>query len=136
LQVNAGQLAAMRLDQSIDHLSGDVLYRAHTDVTNETIGADQVWAGFRTISSLTGKGVAVAVIDSGVDATHDALRGRVLATVDFTGGAGVDEFGHGTHIAGLIAGQSGTQDDTRDYRGVAFGAYIVNLRVLKADGSG
>ena len=56
--------------------------------------------------------------------------------MDFTGGDGVDRFGHGTHVAALIAGEAGRTADTRMYRGVAPGAYLLNLRVLGDDGSG
>src|SRR5213080_1543692 len=59
-----------------------------------------------------------------------ALRGRVSATKDFLGGDGRDLYGHGTHIAGIIAGQGVSTPDGKDYRGIAFGAYLVNLRVL------
>jgi serine protease AprX len=88
------------------------------------------------LKPLNGAGVTVAVIDSGIDPNHAALKGRVLTTVDFTGGDGVDRFGHGTHVAGIIAGQAGTNSDTKQIRGVASGAYLVNLRVLGDDGSG
>src|SRR6185436_329266 len=47
-----------------------------------------------------------------------------------------DGFGHGTHVASIIAGRVGKTNETSDYRGVASGARIINLRVLKADGSG
>jgi serine protease AprX len=76
------------------------------------------------------------VIDSGIDFRHNALKQRVLATVDFTGGDGQDLYGHGTHVAAIIAGQQGRAADTTDYRGIASGAYVVNLRVLGGDGSG
>ena len=135
LHVNAGQLAALRDDGTLDHLSSDVrIYSA--DVTTETIEADRVWAGEGSLAPLTGAGVGVAVIDSGVDFQHTALKNRVAVSVDFTGGDGVDRFGHGTHVAAIIAGQQGRTADTRDYRGVASGARIINLRVLGDDGSG
>src|SRR6185369_10397709 len=76
------------------------------------------------------------VIDSGINTRHNALRGRVLVTRDFTGGDGQDHFGHGTHVAAIIAGQAGGTVETRDYRGIAPGAYLLNLRVLGDDGSG
>ncbi len=135
LRVTAGQLAALSEDQAVEHLSGDVRFRA-SDVTAESIGADQVWAGSEGLPVRTGAGVAVAVIDSGIDFGHAALKKRVLATIDFTGGAGQDAYGHGTHVAAIIAGQRGRTADTADYRGIAPGAFIVNLRVLGADGSG
>jgi serine protease AprX len=95
-----------------------------------------VWAGSERLPPLSGAGVAVAVIDSGVDPRHSALRNRVVHTVDFTGGDGVDRYGHGTHVAALIAGRAGRTPETSDYRGIASGARIVNLRVLGDDGSG
>jgi serine protease AprX len=137
LLVNAGQLAAMRDDDAVDHLSGDVRLRSSVDaVTAETIGADQVWTGTDDVRPVSGRGVTVAVIDSGINAKHNALRGRVLLTRDFTGGDGVDRFGHGTHVAAIIAGQTGRTAETREYRGIAPGAYLLNLRVLGDDGSG
>ena len=106
------------------------------DAMAEGIGADQVWAGVDGLPQLSGRGVTVAVIDSGFDPKHHALKSRTLLTVDFTGGDGVDRFGHGTHVAAIIAGEAGRTADTRMYRGVAPGAYLLNLRVLGNDGSG
>jgi serine protease AprX len=135
--VNAGQLEALRQDDTQDHLSGDVRLVSSVDaVTIEAIGADQVAAGSNDVSPLTGRGITVALIDSGIDTRHNALKKRVLATKDFTGGDGVDRFGHGTHVAAIIAGQQGRSDDTRDQRGIAPGAWLLNLRVLGDDGSG
>jgi serine protease AprX len=136
LHVNAGQLDALQRDADIDHLSGDLPLLPEMAVTNVAIGADQVWAGDGEMESLTGRGVTVAVIDSGIDTRHHALRNRVIATMDFTGGDGVDRYGHGTHVAGIIAGQPGHTADTRSLQGVAAGAHLVNLRVLGDDGSG
>src|SRR5207247_8420488 len=107
LRVTAGQLDALSQDDSIDHLSGDMRIQSTTlEVTAEAIGADQVWAGSSGTPALTGKGITIAVIDSGIDDRHVALRHRVLHTEDFTGGDGKDRFGHGTHSAGIIAGQA------------------------------
>jgi serine protease AprX len=137
LRVSAGQLEALAADDSIDHLSGDVKIRSSMDeVTSQSIGADQVWDGVGDIPALSGAGITVAVIDSGLDTRHKALKDRVLATVDFTGSNGSDGYGHGTHVAGIIAGQRGTSNDARVYQGIAPGAYLVNLRVLGDDGSG
>jgi len=108
LQVTAGQLDALAQDESVDHLSGDVPIRA-SDVTTQAIGADQVWEGVGDLPKISGAGVTVAVIDSGINLRVEAngLKKRVLATVDFTGGDGLDRYGHGTHVAGIIAGQQG-----------------------------
>jgi serine protease AprX len=135
LHVNAGQLVALQQDDSIDHLSGDVIIRSSVDeVTLESIGADQVWAGDADRRAQNGRGVSVAVIDSGIDTRHNALKNRVLVTHDFTGGDGSDGYGHGTHVAAIIAGQGGRTSEA--YQGIAPGAYLLNLRVLGDDGSG
>jgi serine protease AprX len=135
-RVTAGQLAALQQDDTMDHLSADVPIHSVADVTAQTIGADQVWAGSERLPSLSGRGVGVAVIDSGVDTRHEALKGRVVVAKDFTGGNGLDGYGHGTHVAGIIAGRPGAMSDTADYRGIAGGARIISLRVLSDNGSG
>lgn len=80
----------------------------------------------------TGDGIRVAVLDTGVDTSHAVLAGRLLPGYDFVDGdtdaseAGVrgdEAFGHGTHVAGLIAK-------------VAPGARIMPLRVLDSHGNG
>jgi len=136
LRVNAGQLDALQRDPDVDHLSGDLPLRPSMAITNAAIGADQVRAGSAGAPGPTGRGVTVALIDSGISERHSALRRRVIATMDFTGGDGVDRYGHGTHVAAIIAGQAGRTVETRELQGVAPGAYLVNLRVLGDDGSG
>ncbi|HEX2771623.1 MAG TPA: type VII secretion-associated serine protease mycosin [Micromonosporaceae bacterium] len=77
-----------------------------------------------------GRGVTVAVIDSGVDATHPDLSGQVLPGIDLVRRAGdgrVDPVGHGTTVAALIAGRA---DDGRGVAGLAPRAKILPVRVL------
>ncbi len=136
LRVTAGQLAALQQDEAFDHLSGNTPIRVSDLVTAESTGADAVWAGSFGVRGLSGAQVTVAVIDSGMDPTHAALKGRIVATQDFTGGDGIDRFGHGTHVAGIIAGGRVSTPDGLDYRGIAYGANLVNLRVLDANGAG
>jgi type VII secretion-associated serine protease mycosin len=80
----------------------------------------------------TGDGVRVAVIDSGVSTEHAALTGKVLQGTDFVtpGGGNCDENGHGTLIAGIIAGRS-TVSNGYAFHGVAPGAQIIPVRVLR-----
>src|SRR6266511_3010780 len=78
----------------------------------------------------TGAGVTVAVLDSGVDATHPDLVGQVLPGADFinhTTDGRRDYVGHGTTVAGLIAGRL---DDPAGVVGVAPHAKILPVRVL------
>ena len=88
LSVSGASLDAMSNDASVDHLSGDTLVRSMMAVTDPAIGADQVVAGtLAGLGSITGRGVGVALIDSGVF-NHKALQGRIVASFDFTDGRG------------------------------------------------
>src|SRR5438034_7006291 len=63
-------------------------------------------------------------------------RRHTRSLCDWSSDVCSSDLGHGTHVAGIIAGQQGRTSDTRKYSGVAPGAYLVNLRVLGDDGSG
>ncbi|MFI5042580.1 MAG: S8 family peptidase, partial [Acidimicrobiales bacterium] len=80
-----------------------------------------------------GQGVTVALLDTGVSAVPD-LGNRVLARVDLTPDHdGIDRYGHGTHMAGLIAGSGAKSLGL--YQGVAPKARLVSVKVASADGS-
>ena len=96
------------------------------------MGADQVWS-----QGTTGRGVTVAVLDSGVAADPDLVTpaSRILASVNFADQRSVaDPGGHGTHVAGIVAG-NGTRSGG-EFVGVAPEANIVDVRVLSSNGSG
>ena len=79
LEVAEQTLEALSEDSEVEHLSGDVPVRRLMAVTTAAIGADQAWDGAQAgLTGVTGLGVGVAVIDSGI-AAHPALRGRVVA---------------------------------------------------------
>ena len=112
-------------------------------------GAERVWLDGRVRASLDrsvrrvhapaawergfdGRGVRVAVLDSGIDADHPDLAGRVGAAANFTEEKdAADHVGHGTHVASIVAG-TGAGSGGR-YKGVAPGAELLNGKVLQLD---
>ncbi|GAA4511345.1 S8 family serine peptidase [Actinoallomurus oryzae] len=96
----------------------------------DQIGAPAAWK-----AGATGKGVKVAVLDTGVDANHPDLKGRIAEQKNFTDTADtVDHFGHGTHVAATIAGTGAAANGER--RGVAPEADLLIGKVLDDDGFG
>lgn len=95
-------------------------------------------------STLDGRGIGIAVLDSSIYNSHHSFLGsdgntRITAQVDFTGeGMDTDDpYGHGTHVAALAAGSRGKDDsDLTQYKGVAPAAKIINVRVLGENGTG
>jgi hypothetical protein len=142
---NSAELTALSRDGAVDHLSGDLLVRGSTTTSDASTAADQTRAGnallvgLLGIPGVDGRGIGVAIVDSGIS-PHSALGQRVVADVSFvTGNPQVtDAFGHGTHVAGIIAGDAAPANGvTPDYAGgIAPRANLVNVRVLGADGSG
>lgn len=105
LTASPAALEALAADAEVGAVSGDALVRSQMAVTTETTGAEAAWSGLiDTLGATRGRGIGVAIIDSGI-AAHPALAGRVVANIDFTSerGRGVDRYGHGTHIAGIVA---------------------------------
>jgi serine protease AprX len=106
--------------------------------TAATVGAKTVLHQY----GYTGAGIGVAVIDSGITNWHDDLTvnnrqgQRVSAFVDFVNGQTnkYDDWGHGTHVAGIIAGNG--YDSYGARASIAPGAHLVVLKALDAQGRG
>jgi subtilisin family serine protease len=117
----------------------DRLTLGFAERTSATVGADVV----RQQLGYDGSGIGVAVIDSGVTAWHNDLADpelpatqRVAKFVDFVGGQSqrYDDYGHGTHVAGIIAGNGADSDGART--GIAPKSALVVLKVLDGTGRG
>ena len=140
-------LATMASDPRVERVMIDRPAFATMERTGQAIGATLA----RSQYSLSGRGVGVAIIDSGITSYHDdlyrSLSGgtsrRVVHFKDFTrdispnlwfSEQASDDYGHGTHVAGIIAGSGYDSNGRRT--GVAPGAKLVGLKVLDGEGHG
>ncbi|WP_329256373.1 S8 family serine peptidase [Streptomyces sp. NBC_01478] len=114
----------------IAHVWLDGVRKASLDKSVPQIGAPTAWA-----AGYTGKGVKIAVLDTGVDADHPDLKTQVIESKNFSTATDADDhFGHGTHVASIAAG-TGAKSNGK-YKGVAPDAKILNGKVLDDNGSG
>jgi serine protease AprX len=128
----AGQIGATLLAPVIKAAGGDRADKADPDLGGAAAGA-----------ALTGAGVGVALIDSGVSPVPGLNgAGKVINGPDLSFESQsptlryLDTYGHGTHMAGIIAGQDpATVAAPAPFAGVAPGAHIVSVKVASADGA-
>ncbi len=163
LRVPARNVARLAALPFVTHLSYDGVVRKTDEFTTGHTGADVALQQY----AMTGTGVNVAVVDSGIGGNHDLQTSlfspgqRVLANVNFVpdhpgatvpaGGQGdaLDHCGHGTHVAGILAGDGESSMDLDAYKrhmpdtkykhhflGIAINAGLVNVRVLDGQGNG
>jgi serine protease AprX len=143
LEVPNGLLKAMAANPSFSKLQYDRPIKTHNYRTAVTVGARSV----QDYLGLTGAGIGIAVIDSGISSWHDDLTNhtsklfpygnqRVNKFVDFVNGRALpyDDNGHGTHVAGIIAGNG--YDSYGEKRGIAPDSNIISLKVLDQNGQG
>ncbi|HEV8337364.1 MAG TPA: S8 family peptidase [Candidatus Polarisedimenticolia bacterium] len=139
--VPAGSLRSLSRGRNVRHVSYDFIVRSFNDLNYVTVGADQAARQTTPLgSSLNGAGVTVAVVDSGI-ANHSDIGSRQVAEVEVVGHEKgfADYYGHGTHVAGIIAGDGSASSDSQSFRrfnGIAPKAKLVSVRVLGPDGSG
>jgi serine protease AprX len=148
-RISASALADLANDPNVVYISPDRPLSASStsasawtlDYHNETANASAAWA-----QGLDGTGIGVAVIDSGIADLAD-MHGKkknnssnVVYRQDFTGlGNANDDYGHGTHIAGIIAGTGAKSHGSKNkytFQGIAPNVNLINLRVLDQNGSG
>jgi len=133
-----GQVKKLEKDSSVVYISLD---RSNQGALNKAASA--VGANIAASYGYNGAGIGVAVLDSGISAVpglNDPVTGQshVVYCADFvqntgvpcTGTDGVDQYGHGTHVAGIIGA------NTSKIQGIAPQASLLNFRVLDQNGSG
>jgi serine protease AprX len=138
--LTTAQIQTVSQDPNVAYISPNRVTKRSLDITTATVNANVAWG-----LGYTGTGVGVAVIDSGIYA-HDDLTtangsgSRIVYSESFVPGLDAsDQYGHGTHVAGIV-GSNGKDSTgrgfTRTLKGVAPNANLINLRVLDANGEG
>ncbi|MEO3791657.1 S8 family serine peptidase [Nonomuraea sp. B10E15] len=121
LERTAGGIAKLWLDRQVT---------ASLDKSVPLIGAPAGWE-----KGFDGTGTKVAVLDTGIDAEHPDLAGKIAASENFSTSPSItDKQGHGTHVASTIAGSGSASGGT--YKGVAPGASLLIGKVLGDNGRG
>lgn len=122
--------AGRTLARGIARVSLDSVVRPSLDVSVIQTGAPAAWAaGYR------GEGIKVAVLDTGIDATHPDVAGRIVASANFTAESSIaDGHGHGTHVASTVAGNGAASAER--FRGMAPAASLMVGKVLDSAGNG
>jgi len=131
------------LDDRVKAVFEDTRVYALLDESVPKINADQVHS-----AGSSGAGVKVCIVDTGVEKTHTSLAGKVIAEQCYCAGSegpigccpngldtdvsATDDNGHGTHVAGIIAGA----DNTVGVLGIAPQAWLYAVKVLNRNGSG
>lgn len=120
--------------QTLDNVRVARIFQLHDLEADIQIRADRVWNEL----DINGGGIKVAILDTGVQASHAELSNSVLLTADFTGEGGdnIDSNGHGTHVSGIVTADgvfniSGTNNLAT---GVSPGAGIIVGKVCKSTG--
>jgi serine protease AprX len=123
------QIAGLASSEEVERIWLDLPVRTCMDSAGTRTRVPQVWS-----LGVTGQGIKIAILDTGIDPDHPDFAGRIAAGMSVRGGSFIDDSGHGTHVAGTAAG-SGVASGGR-YRGVAPGATLYIAKALDDRGSG
>ena len=121
---------AVSVPETKEMQKGREVYPTKLDIAHRTLNLDQLHE-----KGITGQGVTVAVIDSGI-APHPDLKDRIVGFFDLVHQKteAYDDNKHGTHVSGIIAGNGANSDGL--YMGAAPQAKLVGIKVLDAEGMG
>ena len=139
-------LEKLRNDPDVEFIYLDKKFSITLDTSISKINADDAWNLQLNSKNITGSGETICIIDTGVDYNHSSLgngwgnkvingyrslnNGADKQECSSNPSACYDDEGHGTHVAGIIA------SDNETYRGVAYNAKIIAVKVLDSSGSG
>jgi serine protease AprX len=136
--MSIGDVVNTSNQSNVSYISLDRPVRPMLDYTAAAVDAQYAWsAGF------DGTGVGIAIIDSGIYPHQDlnaknSNQSRIVYRQSFVkGGILFDDYGHGTHVAGIAASNGNSSDNTgafRTFKGIAPNANLIDLRVLNASG--
>ena len=140
--LTAGAVLQLAGNANVERISLDSPVRAHLDIAWRAVHGDRVAAA--TGGGLDGRGVGIALIDTGVQLHPDfkrSLLSKPIVEVEIVGHETglADYYGHGTHVAGILYGNGFSSSDSlsfRTFRGLAPGAQIISVRALSPDGTG
>jgi serine protease AprX len=139
-KIPASALAELEADPDVAFVSPDRQVKqtsTSTDFYDQAVGAPYAWS-----RGLDGSGIAVAVIDSGVTDNGDFSGpngSRVVYSQNFSTDGVNNAYGHGSHVAGILAGNGANSTGSnyfKTFQGIAQEANIVSFRVLDGNGIG
>jgi serine protease AprX len=133
-RLTPGQIRRLASTPGVVRIDHDAVVRVTMDAARSDYGVDAAREAF----GLTGAGVNVCILDTGVDPTHEQLDSKSIVWSDFVAGATTpyDDHGHGTHVASIAVGDGIGGSQAARFEGVAPEAGLWAGKVLDGQGSG
>ncbi len=136
VEATAENLEELAADPNVEYVTPDRPVQGSIEFARKAANTQQLFT-----NGHKGGGVGVAIIDSGVNDQADLREGgsRIVYSESFVGGTAADGFGHGTHVAGIVAGNGAMSTGTAysaTIAGITPLVDIINLKVLNNAGAG